>query len=122
MKLDRALASEIRKAANGCKEKETRTALMQKLRKAKEKLSTPEVMRTFGDALKECGRVPVAICVAVTINKRRNRLRAQTVRWAEAVLKLWGKSSDSAYIDDNLHPTRIEEYAGAFMQLTTEEP
>ncbi len=49
------------------------------------------------------------------------RLRAQTVRWAEAVLKLWGKSIDSAYIDDNLHPTRIEEYAGEFMWLTTEE-
>lgn len=26
-----------------------------------------------------------------------------------------------AYIDDGLHPSRIEEYAGAFMRLTTEE-
>ncbi len=92
-----------------------------RVRAAKEKLSTPEVQRTFGDALKECGRVPVAICVAATIIKRRDRLRAQTVRWAEAVLKLWTKNPDSAYIDDNLHPTRIEEYAGAFMRLTTEE-
>ena len=122
MKLDRALAREISKAANDCKEQKTRMVLMQKLRKAKERLSTPDVIRTFGDALKECGRVPVAICTAVTINKRRNRLRAQTVRWAEAVLKLWGKNSDSAYIADGLHPTRIEEYAGSFIRLTTEEP
>ncbi len=72
MKLDRTLVGEIKKAANDCKEQETRMMLMQKLRKAKEKLSTPEVMRTFGDVLKECGRVPVAICVAATIIKRRD--------------------------------------------------
>ena len=121
MKLDRTCAREISKAANECESREARRTFMGRVRAAKEKLSTPEVQRTFGDALKECGRVPVAICVAATIIKRRDRLRAQTVRWAEAVLKLWTKNPDSAYIDDNLHPTRIEEYAGAFMRLTTEE-
>ncbi len=121
MKLDRTFAREISKAANECESREARRTFMGRVRAAKEKLSTPEVQRTFGDALKECGRVPVAICVAATIIKRRDRLRAQTVRWAEAVLKLWTKNPDSAYIDDNLHPTRIEEYAGAFMRLTTEE-
>ena len=120
MKLDRIFAREIKKAANECEKRESRYAFMEKVRKAKEKLSTPEVMRTFGDALKECGRIPVAICVAVTIDKRRNRLRAQTVHWAESVLKLLERSPDSAYIDDNLHPTRIEEYAGEFIRLTTE--
>ena len=126
MKLDRTFAREISKAANECESREARRTFMGRVRAAKEKLSTPEVQRTFGDALKECGRVPVAICVAATIIKRRDRLRAQTVRWAEVVLALWknkpGDIDCIAYIDDNLHPTRIEEYAGSFIRLTTEEP
>ena len=117
MKLDRTFAREISKAANECESR----AFMRKIRETKKSLSTPDVCHAFGECISKCGRVPVAICVAATIIKRRDRLRAQTVRWAEAVLKLWTKNPDSAYIDDNLHPTRIEEYAGAFMRLTTEE-
>jgi hypothetical protein len=122
MKLDRALAREISKAANECESR----AFMRKIRETKKSLSTPDVCHAFGECISKCGRVPVAICVAATIIKRRDRLRAQTVRWAEAVLALWKNKPDDidciAYIDDNLHPTRIEEYAGSFIRLMTEEP
>jgi len=62
--------------------------------------------------------------VAVTVWERRDRLESRTVRWAIEVLELWtNRPPDTRclYIGDNLHPSRIEEYAGSFIKLTTEE-
>lgn len=90
-------------------------------------MSTPKIVdgdRVYLDAIKKCGRVPVAICFAVTILRRRDQLSGEAGAWAEAVLALWknrpGNSVDG-YIDDNLHPSRIEEYAKDFISLTWSE-
>ena len=48
----------------------------------------------------------------------------RTARCAGEVLKLWTNRPGDIpclYIHDNLHPSRIEEYAGSFIRLTTEE-
>ena len=126
MKLDGDFVREVRKKANGDGSREARFAFIKEVKEARKKLSTPEVRRTFGECIKEYGRVPVAICVAATIIERRDRLETRTVRWATSVLELWTNKPFSgivfAHIHDNLHPTRIEEYAGEFIRLTTEEP
>ena len=124
MKLDRTFSREIKKTANGDGSREARFAFLNPAREAAKKLSTPDVMRDFDDILREYGRPAVGLCVAVTIWERRDRLESQTVRWAFETLKLWTNRPPDIrclYIGDNLHPTRIEEYAGSFIKLTTEE-
>lgn len=124
MKLDRTFAREVKKAANGDGSREARLAFLNPAREAAKRLSTPIVMREFDDIIREYGRATVGLCVAVTVWERRNRLERRTVRWAEEVLKLWtNRPHDTLclFINDGLHPTRIEEYAGSFIKLTTEE-
>lgn len=124
MKLDRTFAREVKKAANGDGSREARFAFLNPAKEAARKLSTPNVMREFDGILREYGRATVCLCVAVTVWERRDRLESRTVRWAMEVLKLWtNRPPDirSLYIGDNLHPSRIEEYAGSFIKLTTEE-
>ena len=124
MKLDRTFAREVKKAANGDGSREARFAFLTPAREAARKMSTPEVMREFGNVLKEYGRAVVGLCVAVTVWERRDRLDDSTTRWAMEVLKLWTNRPRDIlclYIHDNLHPSRIEEYAGSFIKLTTEE-
>lgn len=124
MKLDRTFAREIKKAANGDGSREARFAFLNPAKEAVRKLSTPNIRDEFGDILQEYGRATVGICVAVTVWERRDRLESRTVRWAREVLKLWtNRPVDTLclYIHDNLHPSRIEEYAGSLIRLTTEE-
>lgn len=124
MKLDRTFAREIKKTANGDGSREARFAFLSPAREAAKKLSTPNVKREFDDILREYGRATVGLCVAVTVWERRDRLESRTARWAMEVLKLWtNRPSDilCLYICDNLHPSRIEEYAGSLIRLTTEE-
>ena len=124
MKLDRTFAREVKKAANGDGSREARFAFLNPAKEAARKLSTPNVMREFDGILREYGRATVGLCVAVTVWERRDRLESRTVRWAMEVLKLWtNRPPDTRclYIGDNLHPSRIEEYAGSFIKLTTEE-
>lgn len=124
MKLDRTFAREVKKAAYGDGSREARFAFLNPAKEAARKLSTPNVMREFDGILREYGRATVGLCVAVTVWERRDRLESRTVRWAMEVLKLWtNRPPDirSLYIGDNLHPSRIEEYAGSFIKLTTEE-
>ncbi len=124
MKLDWTFAADIRKQAYGDGTREARFAFMSRVRAARKALSTTRMQMVYGDVMKEFGRVPVAVCTAVTIWDRRDRLSGSTVAWALEVLKLWtNRPCDimTACIDDGLHPTRIEEYAGEFIRLTTEE-
>lgn len=122
MKLDRTFANEV-KRANGDGGREAKFALLKTIRAANKALSTPNVTSTYNDCIKQFGRVPVAICTAVTICKRRDRLNSDSVQWAKEVLRLWiNRPYDiwCAYIDDGLHSTRIEEYAGGLIRLTTD--
>lgn len=124
MRLDRTFVREVKKTANGDGSREARFAFLNPAKEAARKMSTPEVMREFNDILKEYGRAIVGLCVAVTVLERRDRLNDSTVLWAMEVLKLWtNRPRDTLYlcIHDNLHPSRIEEYAGSFIKLTTEE-
>lgn len=124
MKLDRTFARGVKKAANGDGSREARFAFLNPAKEAARKLSTPNVMREFDGILREYGRATVGLCVAVTVWERRDRLESRTVRWAIEVLELWtNRPPDTRclYIGDNLHPSRIEEYAGSFIKLTTEE-
>lgn len=120
--LDRELAKEIRKA-NGDGGREAKFELLGQIRAACRDLSNPDVCRRFDEILKKHGRVPVAICIAVTAVERKDRLNRWIVDWGRDVLVLWtNRPGDilTAYIDDGLHPSRIEEYAGAFVRVTTE--
>ena len=124
MKLDGTFAREIEKTANGDGSRKARFAFLNPARDAAKRLSTPNVRNDFDDVLWEYGRATVGLCVAVTVWERRDRLESRTVRWAEDVLKLWtNRPHDTLclFINDGLHPTRIEEYAGSFIKLTTEE-
>ena len=124
MKVDRTFSRELSKLANGDGSREAKFDFLTKARAARKALSTPEVMRgAFDDAVKEYGRVAVGVCLAVTIWERRDRLTDRAVQWARAVLEVWTNRPANmltVYIDDNIHPTKIEVYAGEFMRLTTE--
>lgn len=124
MKLDMYFAREVEKTANGDGSREARFAFLTPAREAARKLSTPNVMQEFDNTIREYGRATVGLCVAVTIWERRNRLERRTVRWAEETLKLWTNRPHDTLclvINDGLHPSRIEEYAGSFIKLTTLE-
>lgn len=124
MKLDRTFAREIKKTANGDGSREARFTFLNRAREATRKLSTPNVMREFDDILREYGRATIGLCVAVTVWERRRKLERRTVQWAMAVLELWTNRPVDIlwlYISDNLHASRIEEYAGSLIRFTTDE-
>lgn len=125
MTLDSDLARAIKKEANGDGSREAKIAFLKRVEEANKALSSPEVVRGgFEAAMKEHGRVPVAICVASTLYSRRERLDRWGLWWAREVLKLWTNQTprgiDRATIrDDMLHPTSICNYAASFIRLTT---
>lgn len=123
MKLDSLFASEIKKQANGDGSREAKFAFKKKVVETAGALSTTKAAEIFNDCLKQYGRVPVAICVAETIIERRDRLERSSYMWASEVMKLYKNAPPDksfAYINDNLHPSRIEEYAKSLMRLTTD--
>lgn len=126
MKLDRTLVNEIKAQANGDGSRDAKFAFIKKVRGASKMMSSPDVLYgKFDEAFKVYGRVPVAICVAATLYQRRKRLDNWKFGWAMAVLNLWTNRTahgvEDAYIDDGIHPTKICDYAGSFIRLTTEE-
>lgn len=124
MKLDREFSREISKVANGDGSREAKFSFKATVQEVKKALSNTHAPKLFNACVKEYGRVPVAICTAQTIINRRDRLSGYMYQWAVEVMKLWtNRTNDLGYaiIDDGLHPTRIEEYAGAFVRLTTDE-
>lgn len=124
MNLDRELAREV-KALSGDGSREAKFELLKRIDAARKDFSTPKVRDTFNETLKMHGRAITAICVAVTLDARRDRLDHWNWRWALEVIALLPFSftpgnRSRAYIDDGLHPTRICEYADEFIRLTTE--
>lgn len=124
MKLDRDFAREVKKQANGEGSREDRFRFLRTARAACAELSTTRARTVFPDVLRKYGRAAVAVCVAATVVAREDRLEPSTVRWGREVLTLWTNrpaTLATVRIEDNLHPSRIEEYAGEFIRLTTEE-
>lgn len=123
MKIDRLLASEIKKA-NGDGTRATRFPFLNEVRAVIDECSTTKVREVFPECLRRHSRASVAVAVALTIYRRRDAVSYKSLRWAEAILKLWvnrPSTLDGMCFDDNLHPSRIEEYAGSFIKLTTEQ-
>lgn len=124
MKLDSTLAREV-KALNGDGSREARFETLRRVEAAKKDLSSPRVRDGFNEALRLHGRAITAVCVAATLYTRRERIDRWGLGWALAILDLWTNRGrtfvDRANIDDGLHPTRICEYAGELIRLTTEE-
>lgn len=126
MKLDREFAREIKKQANGNGSREAKFSFIKKVRGASKMMSTPDVMNgKYDEAFQVYGRVPVAICIAATLCQRRHRLDHWKFDWASEILSLWANRTahgiEDACINDGIHPTKICEYAGELIRLTTEE-
>lgn len=124
MTLDRTLVKDI-KAAVGDGSRTARFSLLTRIDWAAAEASSPDICEAFGALLREHGRAVMAICVAATLEARRERLEGWQIQWARAVLDLWTTHPtwsrySRAVINDGLHPTRICEYAGSFIRCTTE--
>jgi hypothetical protein len=123
VKIDRLLSNEIKKA-NGDGTRATRFPFLNEIRDVINECSTTKVREAFPECLRRHSRASVAVAVALTICRRRDMLSYKSVMWAEAILKLWTNrpsTLDGMCFDDNLHPSRIEEYAGSFIKLTSEQ-
>jgi len=125
MEIDDTLAKEI-KALGGDGSREAKFALLKKLDAARADLSTTKIRETFNSALKKHGRAVVAICVAVTLDARRDRLDHWEWHWALSVIALLPCSFTRnnymrAYIDDGIHPTAICDYARELIRATSVE-
>lgn len=124
MKVDRELLREVRAFTRNDGTRETLRPIRMKLRECREALSTPEIMNTFDDVLCKHGRPAVAIILAYTLVDRAWRLDNHIAWWAWEVIKAaqLPKNDPSGWaIIDDLHPTRIFEYAGEFFKMTMEE-
>lgn len=122
--LDRTLAREIETLV-GDGSREAKFALLKRLDAAREDFSTPNILYNFGENLVKHGRAVTAICVAVTLDARRDRLDYWEWHWSLEIIRLLPANFNQnnlsrAYIDDDLHPTRICEYADSFINLTKE--
>lgn len=124
MKLDKTFANDILKAANGDGSREARFAFLRPAKAAAKELSCIHAPQIFNKVLKSYGRETIAICVAVTILNRKERMERLNCEWAREVLKLWTNRPNDIFcvaINDGLHPTRIEEYAGTLIRITINE-
>ncbi len=120
MKLDKTFERDIRKL-NGDGSYAAKFEHLKVVRAAAKELSSPNVIRDFNTILKKYGRAAVSVCVAATLSWRWERISDSALQWAKEVLKLWTnrpKGTDQFAIRDNLHPTKIEEYAGALIKFT----
>lgn len=121
--VDKELLREIRAYTRFDGKRETFRPIRKQLDACRKDLSTPGVMYKFDDLLLAHGRAPIAILLACTLRERSWRLDGHYLWWADfvlsnAALPSWYKPEDHSIIDD-LHPTRIFEYAGEFLRLTS---
>ena len=127
MKCDDTLLREISKAAG--KTRTERIAFVSQCAAFSEELGKAikhnngllALTAIFDRTMLQYPRAVTACCVAATIRMREGMSRSSQ-EWAQSVLDAW-KATEShklrAYIDDNLHGSRIEEYAGSFIRCTS---
>ena len=127
MKPDPTLISDIKKAAGKTRGERLAflgqcAAFSVELGNAMKANNGLRMLRTIFDAtMLGYPRSVTACCLAATIVMREGMSYASQV-WAHGVIEAWNPTSSQrlrAYIDDNLHPSRIEEYAGSFIRVTT---
>ena len=127
MKADPVLISEIKKAAGKTRGERLAfldqcSAFSNELGKAIRDNNGMRALKSiFDKVMLGYPRTVTACCLAATIVMREGMSYASQV-WAQGVLEAWSPTSSQrlrAYIDDNLHHSRIEEYAGGFIRATT---
>ena len=123
--LDKTFAAEV-KSLLVDDSRETKFAFLKRLDDARKDFSNTNVRRTFNDSLSKHGRALTAVCVAATLDVRRERIDYWGWSWAREVLALLppniSKSNlERGVIDDGIHPTAICEYAESLIKQTTEE-
>ena len=127
MKADPVLISEIKKAAG--KTRGERLAFLDQCNAFSNELGKAikgnnglrALKSIFDRVMLGYPRTVTACCLAATIVMRGSMSYAAQV-WAHGVIEAWNPTSSQrlrAYIDDNLHPSRVEEYAGGFIRATT---
>ena len=77
MKLDRTLFKEV-KALAGNGSREAKFALLRRIDAARTDLSTPKARENFNACLSKHGRAVVAVCVAATLDARKDVWTAGT--------------------------------------------
>lgn len=125
MKLDRTFVKEV-KALCGDGSREAKFAMLRRIDAARKDLSTTEIRRTFNDCIRNHGRAVVCVCVAATLDARKDRLDRWGWRWAHEVLSLLPYNItpgnlERAHINDGIHPTAICDYAESLIRVTIEE-
>lgn len=123
MALDGNLAREIKRAAPDRGNRAAYFEFAAKVRAAKNDMSNAGVREHFGELLVKHGRPVTAIVIAATLWERQKRLGGWNAAWARDVLDCWPHTPgllEDAAIQDGLHPSRICEYAGSFIQANTE--
>lgn len=125
MKLDRTFVREV-KVLCGDGSREAKFAMLKRIDAARRDLSTTTIRRTFNDCIRKHGRAVVCVCVAVTLDARKERLDRWGWRWAHEVLSILPCSVtpgnlQRAHIDDGIHPTAICDYAESLIRVTIEE-
>ena len=124
MKPSLSFSREISKIANGDGSRDAKFAFKEKLVGVSKMLSCKEAPCLFNECLKIHGRIPVAICVAVTINEKNYDMPFEMLEWAREILNLWTNRSYTteftyfAFINDGLHCLKITEYARLFIKST----
>ena len=127
MKCDRVLYREIVKAAGQSRAERIAflnqcAAFSEELGKAiKHNNGLLALTTIFNRTMLQYPRTVPACCIAATIWLRDGTSQGAK-EWARDVLDAWNASESykqRAYIDDNLHPSRIEEYAGSFIRCTS---
>ena len=126
MKPDPVLLSEIKKAAG--KTRSERLAFLAQcgafaweLGDAIKKNNCAQLKTIFNKAMLGYPRAVTACSLAATISMRDGMSYPAQV-WAQGILEAWNPSASQrlrGIIDDNLNPTRLEEYAGEFIRATT---
>ena len=127
MKADSTLLSEIKRAAGKTRSERLAflgqcNAFSSELGKAiKDNNGRQQLKTIFDRVMLGYPRTVTDCCLAATIVMREGMTYASQV-WAQGVLEAWNPTSSQrlrAYIDDNLHFSRIETYAGSFISATT---
>lgn len=122
MKLEKDFRRQIQKAV-GSGDREAKFELLGAVRKAARDMSTPKIPYEFNEAVRKHGRAIVALSVAATITERSKYIKREYVEWAGQVMQMWTTKPNVLYdvcIKDDLHPSRIEEYARLLITSTTE--
>ncbi len=122
--VDSYLLREVRAYAKTNGTYEAFKPIRRKLNECIKTLSTPEVMYRFNEFISAHGRAAVAIAIACTLIGRYRRLDGHYSEWAREILNAaqlppqYYKPEEHTIID-GLNPTRIFEYAGEFLRLTS---